>query len=245
MPAKNKCLTQIICSKPQEIDGFPFLEPIYPLTQGLAARTVQRTIGQALTRIPQLQEWQDPTWLAKQGWDGFNTALKSIHKPAQENDIALNSTARQRLAFDELLAMQLALALVRRDVRHQKGRVITGDGTLRAKIIEALAFQLTQSQQRTLKEIEADLGSTNRMLRLLQGDVGSGKTIVAVLSMAIAIEAGFQSALMAPTEILARQHLHTLQPLAERAGIRIALLTGAGKGQTARTNMSCSQGGVD
>jgi len=214
-----------------EFENFPTLEPVYPLTQGLTSKTLQKAMSQLIPAIPQLEEWQDPAWLKKQNWPDFQTALTSLHRPQIIEDIAADSPHRQRLAYDELLAKQLSLALVRQQLRMKKGRSIKGNGQIRDKILKALPFELTGAQARALDEIYQDLGSENRMLRLLQGDVGSGKTVIALLTAAAAIEAGFQTALMAPTEVLARQHIETLAPLCEQAGIRLGLLTGREKGR--------------
>ncbi len=215
----------------EEFDNFPPLEPVYPLTQGLTSKTLQKAMSQLMPLIPALDEWQNAEWLKKNNWPDFQTALKSIHRPNEIEDISASSPARQRLAYDELLAKQLSLALVRRELRAKKGRSIKGTGAMREKIINALPFSLTGSQSMALSEIYADLESENRMLRLLQGDVGSGKTIVALLTAAAAIENGHQVALMAPTEVLARQHLESLEELAGKAGIRLGLLTGREKGK--------------
>lgn len=216
---------------PEEWAAFPKLEPVYPLTQGLTGRVLQRAVSQLIPAIPKLEEWQEKHWIEKNQWPDFHTALTSIHRPETVEQCGLNTPARQRLAYDELLAKQLSLALVRRQLRSKKGRSIKGDGHIREKITKALPFQLTLSQQSALAEIYADMASENRMLRLLQGDVGSGKTVVALMTAAVAIEAGHQVALMAPTEVLARQHLETLEPLCEAAGIRLGLLTGREKGR--------------
>ncbi len=210
----------------------PLLEPVYRLTEGLSRKVLRRAIAGAVERMPELPEWQDPAWLAQQAWPGFAEALRAIHAPDSERDLLHDAPARQRLAYDELLANQLALALVRARLRKAPGRSIRGTAKLRQAILEALPFALTPSQQAVLTEIEADMAADQRMLRLLQGDVGSGKTVVALLAMATALEAGAQAALMAPTEVLARQHLKTLEPIAERAGFSLALLTGREKGKT-------------
>jgi ATP-dependent DNA helicase RecG len=178
-----------------------------------------------------LPEWQDPAWLAKQQWPPFADALRKLHRPAAPAGVVPETAHWSRLAFDELLAGQLALALTRAHVRRQGGRAHASSGRLRQKIIEALPYALTVSQRRAIEEIAADLGKPQRMLRLLQGDVGSGKTVVALIAAAHVIEAGSQAALMAPTEILARQHFHTIAPLAEAAGIRVAILTGRERGR--------------
>ena len=215
----------------EEFEAFPALEPVYPLTQGLTGKVLNKAMSQLIPAIPHLDEWQEPEWLKKNEWPTFHKALTSLHRPEELEDIKADGKARQRLAYDELLAKQLSLALVRRQLRAKKGRSIKGNGSIRNKIIEALPFALTGSQQMALGEIFADMASENRMLRLLQGDVGSGKTIVALMTAAAAIEEGHQVALMAPTEVLARQHLESLEELASKSGIRLGLLTGREKGR--------------
>jgi len=214
-----------------DLDRIRAVEPIYPLTEGLSQRVLAKAIRDALDDAPELPEWIEPTYLALQGWAPWREAIRAAHAPANDSELAPTAKARLRLAYDELLANQLALALVRASLRTLKGRAVAGDGRLRARAVAALLFQLTGSQQTALAEILADMAAEARMLRLLQGDVGSGKTVVAALAMLNAIEAGGQAALMAPTEILARQHLATLAPLAEAAGVRVALLTGRERGR--------------
>ena len=210
----------------------PSLEPVYPLTAGLSGKVLAKASRQAVDRIPQLPEWQNGPWLQARGWPDFRTALQRLHAPADVQDVSNGASPWQRIAYDELLAGQLALGLVRQNLKTQRGRALEGDGRLRARILDALPFALTNSQKTALAEIVADIAAPHRMLRLLQGDVGSGKTVVALLSMAVAIEAGSQAALMAPTEVLARQHLETIQPIADRVGVRVALLTGREKGRS-------------
>ncbi len=207
------------------------VEPVYGLTAGLTGRAVAKTVAAAVAKAPELPEWQDAAWLARQGWPSWREALTSIHHPADEHAATGDIPVRRRLAFDELLANQLALAMVRAQMRKLKGRALVGDGSLRAKVMAALPYTLTGAQSRSLAEIEADMAQPLRMLRLLQGDVGSGKTVVALLAMLTAVEAGCQAAMMAPTEILARQHYAGIAPLAEAAGLRVALLTGRDKGR--------------
>jgi ATP-dependent DNA helicase RecG len=214
-----------------ERDKLPGLEPVYPLSQGLTQKFLYKTLGRAFTTLPQLPEWLDRSILDGKGWSGFNAALNALHRPSSDADVESHGHARARLAMDELFAGQLALALLRRRFRRTGGRALPGDGNVARKVIAALPFALTGSQRESLDQIGADMASPGRMLRLLQGDVGSGKTVVALLSMAQAIEAGAQAALMAPTEILARQHYETIQPLAQAAGLQIALLTGREKGR--------------
>lgn len=216
---------------PDELAEMPLLEPIYPLTAGLPLKTVQKAIRGALTLPPDLPEWQDDAWLKANRWQGWRASLTAAHEPQSAGDLAPDAPARARLAYDELLANQLALGLVRLRMKKRPGRPVIGDGRLRRKVEAALPFALTGAQIRSLAEIDADMKASHRMLRLLQGDVGSGKTVVALLAMLNAVEAGFQAAFMAPTEILTRQHFATLQPLCEAAGVRLALLTGREKGK--------------
>jgi ATP-dependent DNA helicase RecG len=214
----------------QGFANLPLVEPTYPLTEGLALGNVRRPMDSALTRLPELPEWQDEAWIARERFPAFADSLRHLHRPAAPHGILPESLAWTRLAYDELLAGQLALALVRAHMRRQAGRGHAGEGRLRAHILKALPYALTHSQQKALDEIVNDLALPQRMLRLLQGDVGSGKTVVALLAAATVIEAGRQAAFMAPTEILARQHLKTIAPLAEAAGLHVAILTGRERG---------------
>jgi ATP-dependent DNA helicase RecG len=210
--------------------ALPLVEPVYPLTEGLALGNIRRAMDGALGRLPDLPEWQDEAWVARERFPVFSAALRHLHRPAEPRDITPETPAWTRLAYDELLAGQLALALVRAHMRRQSGRGSASEGRLRARILKALPYALTHSQQKALDDIITDLARPQRMLRLLQGDVGSGKTVVALTAAAAVIEAGRQAAFMAPTEILARQHLATIAPLAEAAGIRVAILTGRERG---------------
>ncbi len=211
--------------------SLPLVEPVYPLTEGLSLNQVRKAIDGALARVPDLPEWQDPAWLQREGSPTFADALRTLHRPSDPADIRPDSRAWLRLAYDELLAGQLALALVRAHIRRPAGRAAPGTGALRKRLIDALPYSLTASQSRAVADIAADLAKPERMLRLLQGDVGSGKTVVALLSAATVIESGRQVALMAPTEILARQHHATIAPLAGAAGIEVAILTGRERGR--------------
>jgi ATP-dependent DNA helicase RecG len=215
----------------QELDRLQAVEPVYRLTAGLALKTVNKAVRAALDRAPSLPEWLDPAYCRRQAWPDWRRAILAAHAPEAEADLSPVAPARARLAYDELLANQLALALVRARMRERPGRSLHGDGRLRRLVGTALPFALTASQRQALAEIAADLAAERRMLRLLQGDVGSGKTVVALLAMLVAVEVGAQAALMAPTEILARQHLATLEPLARAAGVRVGLLTGRDKGK--------------
>jgi ATP-dependent DNA helicase RecG len=214
-----------------DADKLPLVEPVYPLTEGLTLNVVRKAAEAALSRVPALPEWQDDAWMRQQGWPAFGEALSALHRPAEPGAIAPETPAWSRLAYDELLAGQLALGLVRASQKRLGGRTSRGNGKLAKKIVGALPYSLTPSQARAVEEINTDLGKPERMLRLLQGDVGSGKTVVALLAATAVIEAGRQAALMAPTEILARQHHKTMAPLAEAAGLRVAILTGRERGR--------------
>jgi ATP-dependent DNA helicase RecG len=225
--------------RPEEIGRLKPIEPAYPLTAGLAPRLVQRAVVAAIERMPALPEWIDPALRERRHWPGFREAVVHVHEPQSEADLSPNDAARQRLAYDEVFAHQLAVALVRARRRRRPGRVIRGTGRLSAPVEAALGFALTGSQRRAIAEIAADMAQPQHMMRLLQGDVGSGKTIVALLAMLAAVESGGQAALMAPTEILARQHHATLQRHAAAAHVEVGLLTGREKGR-ARQSMLAS-----
>lgn len=212
----------------------PPVEQVYPLVEGLPAGTLRRAMAGALDRVPELPEWIPDTLAAALDWPAFRDALTRLHRPASPAEAVPTGAPWRRLAFDELFAHQLTLALVRAREEKAGGRATVGDGRIARRILAALPFALTGAQQQALVAIRADLAAETRMLRLLQGDVGSGKTVVALLAAATAMEAGRQAALMAPTEILARQHVDTIAPLAEAAGITVAVLTGREKGK-ART----------
>ena len=197
-------------------------EPVYRLAEGLTQPRVAALVAQALANLPDLPEWIEPGLIAQRGWPSWREAVLAVHKGA-------DAAARDRLAYDELLANALALMLVRDTNRSRRGVPLQGDGRLRAAL--DLPFALTGAQTRAIAEIEGDLRQGAPMLRLLQGDVGSGKTAVALHAMLIAVEAGAQAALLAPTEILARQHAQTLTRMAAGTGVNIALLTGRDKGR--------------
>lgn len=210
------------------------IDPVYPLTEGLALGSLRRAIAQALQKLPALPEWISPAVLRRCHFPPLSEALNRVHVPVELTDILPDGPFWSRMAFDELLAGQLALALIRAQLRRPAGDRNAGDGHLRKRIIDALPYALTASQQQAAAAITDDLRQPVRMLRLLQGDVGSGKTVVALLAAAAVTEVGKQAALMAPTEILARQHIKTITPLAERAGLRVAILTGREKGKERR-----------
>lgn len=207
------------------------VEPVYPLTAGLTNRTVRKAVQGALGFVPALPEWLDPAHKAREGWPEWNKAIHSLHNPENEEALSPHHPARARLAYDEFLAGQLALAIVRAKQKKKGGRAFPGTGMLRDAVLKALPFDLTGAQKRSLAEIDRDMTEPFRMLRLLQGDVGSGKTVIAVLAMLRAIESGTQAAIMAPTEILARQHAESVKPWLDAAGVRYVTLTGRDKGK--------------
>ncbi|MDE2167167.1 MAG: ATP-dependent DNA helicase RecG [Alphaproteobacteria bacterium] len=219
---------------PAGLDAMKLIEPVYRLTAGLTLRIVQKAIEAALACAPQLTEWCDAELVKRRRWPAWHDAISAAHAPAKPDDLSPTHPARERLAYDELLANQLTIALLRARARKRAGRALAAKGELRQKVERGLPFQLTGAQRRALNEIETDMAQPSRMNRLLQGDVGSGKTVVALLAMCNAIEAGGQATLMAPTEILARQHFTTLTTVAKNSGLTIALLTGREKGR-ART----------
>ncbi len=222
------------------------IDPVYPLTEGLALGSLKRAMAQALQKLPPLPEWISPEVMRRCKFPPIAEALNRVHMPVELTDILPDHPYWSRLAFDELLAGQLALALVRAQLRRPAGERNAGDGHLRNKIIDALPYALTSSQRQAAAAIADDLRQPIRMLRLLQGDVGSGKTVVALLAAAAVTEVGKQAALMAPTEILARQHIKTIAPLAERAGLRVAILTGREKGRERRDILArLAEGEID
>lgn len=232
--------------RPEEAASLPRFEPVYPLTAGVTQKMVAKSVAAAVDRAADLPEWIDPALRAREGWPAWRAALVAAHAPQGPQDIAATAPARQRLAYDELFAHQLTLSLARARLRRGKGRSSIGTGRLQRKVLESLPFPLTGAQSRALTEVAADLASDLRMNRLLQGDVGSGKTLVALLSLLVAVEAGGQGAMMAPTEILARQHFDALAPLAEAAGVRLELLTGRDKGGERQAKLDdLAQGRID
>ncbi len=212
----------------ERVADIPRFEAVYGATVGLPSRTLRRLALEALNRAPGLPEWQDPAWLARQGWTGWRDALLALHAPQSEADLLPNAPVRARLAYDELLAHHLAMAQRKVARRAEPATSIPGS-SVSGRMQAALPYTLTGAQIRTLAQIRADLGSGGRMSRLVQGDVGSGKTVVAMLAMAD-VAAGGQSVLMAPTEILARQHFETIAGPLEDMGIKAILLTGRDKG---------------
>ena len=215
----------------EEAAAIPRFEPVYPLTAGVTQKQMFKATRGALSLIPDLPEWIDPSQLAKSAWPNLHQALEVAHAPRSAADVAPTAPARARLAYDELFAHQLTLALARARQRRQAGRASAGDGRLQARVLKSLPYTATRAQQKAIAEINEDLGSRHRMNRLLQGDVGAGKTLVAFMALLRAVEAGGQGVMMAPTEILARQHAEGLGPLAEKAGVVLEILTGRDKGK--------------
>jgi ATP-dependent DNA helicase RecG len=223
---------------PERAAEIPRYEPVYPLTEGLSGKMLRKTVEQALAKVPELPEWDDPHLLKCEKWPSFKAALLTAHQPVPESptaDIERHSAHRKRLAYDELLADQLALAVIRRHQRAGSGRALSGTREWQNKLTATLPFRLTAGQNEAISEISADMASGRRMLRLLQGDVGSGKTVVALMAMLQATESGAQAALMAPTEILARQHHAKLNEFLKPLGIEIGLLVGRGRGSDRTT----------
>ena len=211
---------------------------IYPSSEGLTQARLRKLMGQALERTGDLPEWLDPHLVSRDALPGFRNALEIVHGTKEDGDIEL---ARHRLALDELLAMQIAMRLVRQSRHGEPGRARHSEDVLRQRLLASLPFSPTGAQTRSMKEIAADLASGRPMMRLLMGDVGSGKTLVAFAAMLHVVESGAQAVLMAPTEVLARQHARTLRQLGERIGVEVALLTGqgpAGERQTVRTRLA-------
>ncbi|KEO60679.1 ATP-dependent DNA helicase RecG [Thioclava indica] len=220
-------------------------EPIYPLTAGVSQKLMTKAVQSACALAPQMTEWIDGALKAREGWPDWNAALSAAHAPEGLDDVMGTAPARARLAYDELFAHQLTLALARRQARRKPGRATQGTGILARKVLESLPYSPTNAQTRAIAEIAGDLASTRRMNRLLQGDVGAGKTLVAFMALLTAVEAGGQGVMMAPTEILARQHLEGLAPLAQAAGVRLDLLTGRDKGtERARKLADLAQGKI-
>ncbi len=220
--------------KVSEAENLPMVEPVYPLTAGLSPKVLRRAIDGAVGKMPVFPEWIDETLAARQSFPHVADAFRELHDPRDGADIDPQAPARRRLAYDEFLAGQLSLALVRQRLRKVAGQPIRAKGDFAARILASLPFSLTASQSAAVKDILTDMAGEDRMLRLLQGDVGAGKTLVALMAMATAVEAGGQAVLMAPTEILARQHFATISKFATAAGISCEVLTGRTKGKERR-----------
>jgi len=217
--------------KLSEKDQLPAFEPIYPLTYGMTSKRLRTIIGEALKLVPNVDEWMDPHLKDAQAFPNWKKAILSLHTPMQEGEFSETTEERRRLAYDELFANQLALALVRSKMRKRAGRQLIAKGDLAGRVGAGLPFAPTSAQDRAVADIIADMESDGAMLRLLQGDVGSGKTYVALMAMLHAVEAGAQAAMLAPTEILARQHGANLEEMLKESGVRLAVLTGRDKGK--------------
>ncbi|SIS71547.1 ATP-dependent DNA helicase RecG [Roseivivax lentus] len=229
-----------------EAEHLPGFEPVYPRTHGVTQKTMVKAVHAALARAPDLAEWIDPAQKAKAGWPDWRAALQAAHAPGAAADLAPEAPARQRLAYDEFMAHQLTLALARADRRKRPGQSTRGDDRLAKKVRAALPYTPTGAQERAIAEIAADMAAPERMSRLLQGDVGSGKTLVAFMALLIAVEAGGQGVMMAPTEILVRQHLDGLRPFAESAGVTVEILTGRDKGRERAEKLAAlAEGRID
>lgn len=214
---------------PERKADIPRIEPVYGLSAGLSGKAIRKAVHGALARLPELPEWLDPAHLKRECWPAWAAALRAVHEPAGPECLSDEAPARRRLAYDELLANQLALALIRARARRQPGVASDGDGHLRNPMLAALPYDLTPCQKQAWQEIRADMAEPARMLRLLQGDVGSGKTVVSVLAMLNALECGGQAAMMAPTEILARQHYRAIADLLRDCGLLADEETGTEK----------------
>ena len=226
-----------------EAADIPSFEPVYPLTAGVTLKTMTKAVRSTLTRLPELTEWIDGPLLKREGWPGFHAAVTLAHNPVGMDDIVATAPARVRLAYDEFFAHQLTLALARRVMRRGKGIASRGTGKLQSKVLASLPYKPTKAQDRSIREIAGDLAADTRMNRLLQGDVGSGKTLVAFMALLVVVESGGQGVMMAPTEILARQHLRSLQPLAEDAGVVLEILTGRDKGSERAAKLKALKSG--
>ncbi|MEM6941760.1 MAG: ATP-dependent DNA helicase RecG [Pseudomonadota bacterium] len=215
----------------EDAEEIPVFEPVYALTGGITQKLMFKATRGALTRVPVFDEWIDPALKRQEGWPDFAQAVAAAHEPHEIRDIAPTSPARARLAYDELFAHQVTLALARQIERRKPGRATRGTGIIQDRLVAGLPYTPTRAQVRAVAEITQDMASDRRMNRLLQGDVGAGKTLVAMLALLAAVEAGGQGVLMAPTEILARQHLSALRPLAAEIGVFVEILTGRDKGK--------------
>ncbi len=229
--------------RPEDAGDLPQFEPVYPLTAGITQRQVAKAAASALVRAPEMPEWIDPTLKVREAWPDWRAALEAAHAPQDQAALAFTHPARQRLAYDEFFAHQLTLSLARAQLRRGKGVASLGTGALQAKVLAALPYVPTAAQTRAVAEIAQDMAQPLRMNRLLQGDVGSGKTLVALLALLTAVEAGGQGVLMAPTEILARQHREALAALVAAAGVRLEILTGRDKGAEREAKLAALRDG--
>ena len=221
-----------------EAADIPDFEPVYHLTHGVTQKTMFKAARGALKLLPDLPEWIDPGQVAKEDWPGWKQAMNQAHEPKGLEDLAADAPARARLAYDELFAHQLTLALARQSERKSRGIQSRATGKLQSRVLAALPYRPTGAQQRAIEEITADMASDQRMNRLLQGDVGAGKTLVGLMALLVAVEAGGQGVMMAPTSILAQQHYEGLRPLADEAGVVLELLTGRDKGAERKAKLA-------
>jgi ATP-dependent DNA helicase RecG len=228
----------------EDAQEIPEFEPVYHLTQGVSQKTMFKAVQGALTRVPDLPEWIDASHLSRENWPGWADAMRKAHAPMGMDDVSASAPARVRLAYDELMAHQLTLALARKRERKARGITSIGTGDLQEKVLKSIPYRLTGAQSRAIEEIAADMAAPQRMNRLLQGDVGAGKTLVAFIALLVAVEAGGQGVMMAPTEILARQHLEALRPLADEAGVVLEILTGRDKGNERKAKLAALEAGT-
>ena len=215
-----------------QVNEIPKIEPVYPLTAGISGKVMVRIIKEATKRAPKSPEWMDCNLLKREKWPAWHEALSAVHNPQVIEDVAITSHPRLRLAYDEILANQLALEIIRRQTKKKKGRIIKTTGKLADPVIKSLPYQLTNAQKDAIAEIRKDMSEPSAMMRLLQGDVGSGKTVVALYSMLLAVENGHQAVILAPTEILAKQHFASLSKMVADRDVKISLLTGRDKGKS-------------
>ena len=227
----------------EEAGELPLFEPVYPLVAGITQRLVARAALGAIARTPPLNEWIDPHFLAQNGWPNWRDAVVAAHAPTDQAGLADTHPARQRLAYDELFAHQLTLSLARALHRRSVGVASIGTGMMQARVLASLPYVPTAAQTRAVGEIVADMAAPLRMNRLLQGDVGSGKTLVAFMALLVAVESGGQGVMMAPTEILARQHRDGLIDLAAATGVRLEILTGRDKGAERESKLAALRDG--
>lgn len=221
-----------------QMDAIPSFEPVYHLTAGVTQKTMVKAAISAVARLPKLDEWVDAAQKSRAKWPDWHDAMALAHAPQSLSDLAPTTPARERLAYDEFFAHQVTLALARSRLRRAKGVISDATGDIQGRVLAALPYAPTGAQSRAIAEIRHDMAQPERMNRLLQGDVGAGKTLVAFMALLIAVEAGGQGVMMAPTEILARQHLEGLKPLAESAGVVLEVLTGRDKGADRKAKLA-------
>jgi len=228
---------------PDQQDEIPAVEPVYPLTAGISGKVMAKIVRGATDKLVELPEWQDKALIKREGWPTWFDAMTQIHNPESAADLLPESPARMRVAYDEFLANQLALEIMRMQNRRKKGRALIAKGHLKKQLLDNLPYDLTGAQGESLLAIEQDLAQPYAMMRLLQGDVGSGKTVVALLAMLVAVESGAQAAMIAPTEILARQHYASLCQMTEGMDVTIAILTGRDKGRARQKLLTALEAG--